>query len=81
MLVLCGCTSTHFDYAHLPAGYGWRAVYDSTSHAVVFYGRDPYSRETVYVGPDGQFYIFDHPGEIRRDDLKREWTPHDASSL
>lgn len=81
MLALAACTSTRYDYSHLPAGYGWRAVYDPASNTVVFYGRDPYSRETVYVGPDGHFYIFDHPGKLRRDDLKRTWAPHEASPL
>ena len=56
--------ATHYDYTHLPAGYGWRAVYDRATNAIVFYGRDPLTFETVYVGPDGHFYIFDHPGPI-----------------
>ena len=79
MYVLAGCTSsTHYDYTHLPSGYHWRAVYDRRTHAIVFYGRAPLSRETVYVGPDSQFYIFDHNGKIQDRDLRRHWTPHDA---
>ena len=82
MYVLAGCTSsTHYDYTHLPSGYHWRAVYDPRSHTIDFYGRVPLSRETVYVGPDGQFYLFDHKGKIQDGDLRRHWTPHNASPL
>jgi hypothetical protein len=45
---------------------------------VVFYGVDPMTRDTVYVGPDSAFYIFHHTGTIAGRDLKRHWTPHDA---
>ena len=82
MYVLAGCTSSiHYDYTHLPSGYHWRAVYDPRSHTIDFYGRVPLSRETLYVGPDGQFYLFDHTGKIQDGDLRRHWTPHNASPL
>jgi hypothetical protein len=77
--MLAGCTSSsHYDYTHLPSGYNWRAVYDRHTKVIVFYGQEPLSRETVYVGPDSQFYIFDHKGRIQDRDLRRHWTPHDA---
>jgi hypothetical protein len=53
-------------------------VYDRATNAIVFYGRDPLTLETVYVGPDNRFFIFDHPGPIGQNDLKRRWNPHDA---
>jgi hypothetical protein len=70
--------SAHYDYNHLPSGYDWRAVFDTATHAVVFYGTDPLTRDTVYVGPDNQFYIFHHPGTISARDLYHHWTPHNA---
>lgn len=76
---MAGCTGKpHYDYTDLPSGYHWRGVYDSSAKAVVFYGVDPITRDTVYVGPDSQFYIFHHSGLIRRRDLRRHWTPHDV---
>jgi hypothetical protein len=48
---------------------------------LVFYGRDPLTNDTVYVGPDNHFFIFHHSGSIRVNDLKLHWMPHDASSL
>ncbi|MBV8196618.1 MAG: hypothetical protein JO263_00665 [Candidatus Eremiobacteraeota bacterium] len=78
-LALAGCvSSSQFDYAHLPAGYHWRAVYDAPTNALVFYGRDPLSHDTVYVGPDNRFYTFRHSGTIQVKDLSHRWTPHDA---
>jgi hypothetical protein len=77
MLASCA-PAAHYDYAHLPAGYQWRAVFDATSKVVVFYGRDPLTNDTVYVGPDSRFYIFRHPGTIRVKDLQQHWMPHDA---
>jgi hypothetical protein len=77
--VLASCTSNaHFGYTDLPSGYHWRALYDHVAKAVVFYGRDPLTLDTVYVGPDGQFYIFHHAGMIQARDLRRHWTPHDV---
>ncbi|MGC1382102.1 MAG: hypothetical protein WA814_13895 [Candidatus Baltobacteraceae bacterium] len=79
MLAVAACTpSAHYDYTHLPAGYQWRAVYNSASHAIVYYGRDPLTKETVYVGPDSRFFVFSHAGAIRPGDLKLHWMPHDA---
>lgn len=79
VLALADCTpAVHYDYTHLPSGYRWRAVYDRTTGALVFYGQDPMTNETVYVGPDGRYFVFRHPGPIGRGDLKNHWMPHDA---
>jgi hypothetical protein len=76
---LSGCKSaTEFSYTNLPSGYHWRAVYDRATNAVVFYGQDPLTLETVYVGPDSRFFIFRHPGPIGPKDLTQHWDPHDA---
>jgi len=53
-------------------------VYDARTNAIVFYGRDPLTGDTVYVGPDNRFYAFAHSGTIRVKDLTHRWTPHDA---
>lgn len=74
----CCRPATHYDYTHLPSGYHWRAVYDRSTNAIVFYGQDPLTLETVYVGPDSRFFIFRHPGPIGPRDLKTRWDPHDA---
>jgi hypothetical protein len=80
--MLAGCvSSSHYDYAHLPPGYQWRAVYNPATNVIVFYGRVPLTSDTVYVGPDNQFYIFHHTGTIRVKDLRTRWLPHDASAL
>ncbi len=68
----------HFDYAHLPSGYHWRAIIYGPTNDIVFYGRDPYTNATVYVGPDGRFFIYTHPGPIRPQDMRDHWMPHDA---
>ena len=76
-LAACG-PPAHFDYHHLPSGYHWRAVYDPATNAIVYYGRDPLTSETVYVGPDSRFFIYHHPGPIGPKDLTLHWSPHDA---
>jgi len=79
VLGAAGCSSAaHYDYTHLPNGYHWRAVYDRATNVVVFYGQDPLTRDTVYVGPDSRFFIFRHPGSIQQRDLTLHWMPHDA---
>jgi hypothetical protein len=79
LVALAGCRPTqHFDYTNLPTGYHWRAVYDPQTNAIVFYGRDPLSGATVYVGPDNRFFSFHHPGPIGPKDLTLRWEPHDA---
>ncbi|MFZ0033203.1 MAG: hypothetical protein WAK84_15165 [Candidatus Cybelea sp.] len=62
----------------MPAGYHWRGVYDRATRTVVFYGRDPLTHATVYVGPDNRFFTFHHPGPIGPKDLTTPWIPHDA---
>ncbi|HZV77351.1 MAG TPA: hypothetical protein VFF63_06320 [Candidatus Babeliales bacterium] len=62
----------------MPSGYHWRAVFDRATNAIVFYGQDPLTLDTVYVGPDSRFFIFHHPGRIGPKDLKLRWDPHDA---
>lgn len=79
LLVLASCGQRPiYDYTHLPTGYNWRAVLDERTGAIVFYGQDPLTKDTVYVGPDSRFYIFRHPGLIQPQDLKLHWMPHDA---
>ncbi len=80
---IAGCASRHinmtcFDYRHRPVGYGWQARRDPTGASIVYYGRDPQTGKTVYVGPDGQYYTFAHPGTIAPSDLGTGWEPHDA---
>jgi hypothetical protein len=76
---LCGCKSAQeYSYSHLPSGYHWRAVYDPNTNAVVFYGQDPLTLETIYVGPDSRFFSYRHPGPIGPKDLTMRWNPHDA---
>jgi len=69
-----------YGYSHLPSGYHWRAVYDRSTNAIVYYGRDPLTHDTVYVGPDSRFFTYRHPGLIGPQDLHDRWQPHDASS-
>jgi hypothetical protein len=80
--ILASCApSSHYDYAHLPSGYQWRAVYNPETNVIVFYGRVPMTNDTVYVGPDNRFYIFHHLGTIQVRDLQLRWLPHDAAAL
>ena len=76
-LASCGQRAT-YDYTHLPTVYNWRAVLDQRTGSIVFYGQDPLTKDTVYVGPDSRFYIFRHAGPIQPQDLKLHWMPHDA---
>lgn len=78
-LALVGCGKAQaYSYTHLPAGYHWRAVYDHATNAIVFYGQDPFTLETVFVGPDSRFFTYRHPGPIGPKDLTMRWDPHDA---
>lgn len=79
LCALAACVSgSDFGYSHLPRGYDWRAVYDRGLNVIVYYGRDPITGDSIYVGPDGRFYAFRHPGRIRSRDFGRPWTPHDV---
>jgi hypothetical protein len=50
--VLASCApTTQYGYAHLPAGYNWRAVYDEAANVVVFYGQDPLTNDTLHWKP------------------------------
>jgi len=69
-----------FNYTHRPAGYQWKARISSETGAIVYYGINPSTRWTVYVGPDNVYYTFSHPGEIQSGDLQSVWDPHDAVS-
>jgi len=70
------CVSVkQYDYSNLPSGYRWRAVQDRNTKGIVFYGQDPLTHDTVYVGPDGRFFIFHHPGPIEPKDLTQSWNP------
>lgn len=78
-MALASCSASRdFSYTHLPSGYHWRAVYDRATQDVVFYGHDPLTGDTVYVGPDNRFFSYHHPGLIGPKDLERPWQPHDA---
>ena len=67
-----------FDEAHRPRGYRWKAHRIPRSTAVEYYGTDPASGRTVYVGPDGIYYCFPHGPPITTADLHSYWDPHDA---
>jgi len=80
--IVASCApAAHYDYAHLPPGYQWRALYNPATNVIVFYGRVPLTNDTVYVGPDSRFYIFHHAGTIQMKDLRRHWLPRDAAPL
>lgn len=49
------------------------------THDLVYYGIDPTTKCTVYVGPDNTFYTFNHPPPFTKADLKSKWEPHDAA--
>lgn len=84
MVLLAGCAAPcpfGPSYENLPSGYQWHAVKDPTTHDVTYYGLDPRSGWTVYVGPDGRFYRY--PGNHRitpYDVAHRRWCAHDARS-
>ena len=68
---------TGFNYVVRPRGYHWRSEFAPTTHDVVWYGKDPTTGWTVYVGPDGVYYTFNHP-KITPRDLGSRWQPHDV---
>ncbi len=76
-----GCAShtkpSIFTSTNRPRGYNWTPARAATGDTV-WYGTDPETRKTVYVGPDGIYYIFDHKPPIRAEDLKSKWDPHDV---
>jgi hypothetical protein len=67
-----------FDEAHRPRGYHWSARPLARSGAVEYYGVDPSTGWTVYVGPDGVYYTFAHAPPITTEDLHSYWDPHDV---
>ncbi len=85
LLVAAGCAqrdlgSTCFDYFHRPVGYHWLGTRDPSGASRVYYGRDPKTGWTVYVGPDSKYYTFKHAGAMAPSDLGSGWRPHDAYS-
>jgi hypothetical protein len=70
---------TVFDYHDRPAGYGWTPHRIAGTASFDYYGVDPANGWTVYVGPDGMYYTFNHPPPIAHGDLSSYWKPHDAS--
>lgn len=66
-----------YNFKILPAGYGWRLTHISNGQPA-FYGTDPATGRTVYVGPDGHFYTYSHSGPMAPADLRSTWCPHDA---
>jgi hypothetical protein len=71
-----------FDYAHRPSGYHWVPGRPHGPGSMTeYYGIDPASGWTVYVGPDGIYYTFAHRGPIEPGDLRSYWHPHDAPAV
>lgn len=69
-----------FGYDNLPEGYHWVAIKNKGTADIVYYGKDPQTGDTLYVGPDSIFYHYHHPGPITPRDLSNVWDPHDAPS-
>ena len=73
-----------YGYTRRPMGYHWVGVrlpeVDGRASAVTYYGVDPSNGWTVYVGPDGIYYTFNHSGRITPGDLHSYWRPHDSSA-
>jgi len=84
LLILTGCAHrdrlSAFDYSHRPAGYNWTPRSAALSNDIVYYGVDPRTHWTVYVGPDGLYYTFPHSGDIAPSDFDSYWNPHDATA-
>ena len=66
-----------YTYVTRPTGYHWRKQ-TSPDGQIVYYGVDPKTHWTVYVGPDGTYYTFPHAPPITPSDLGSLWDPHDA---
>jgi hypothetical protein len=64
-----------FSYNRRPPGYAWKAGRDPNTRETVYYGIDPSNAYTVYVGPDGVYYEFNHPPPVTPDDVRSRWTP------
>jgi hypothetical protein len=71
---------TSFSYSHRPAGYHWTKWQSTPQAPIVYYGSDPKTHHTVYVGLDGTYYTFSHSPPITPRDLRAIWNPHDAES-
>jgi hypothetical protein len=75
-------TSSVWNHNNLPPGYGWVAQKNNVGDTV-YYGTVPTPApatggtptETVYVGIDDIFYMFNHPGPITPSDLTSTWSP------
>lgn len=70
---------TIYNWSLRPAGYHWIAHRIRGTRYSEYYGVDPATRWTVYVGPDGVYYSFAHPPPITSGDLRSYWDPHDAA--
>jgi hypothetical protein len=68
-----------YNYLRRPTGYHWTAKRDKGTGAIVYYGTDPANGWTVYVGPDGIYYTFNHRGAIQPSDLQSLWDPHSST--
>jgi hypothetical protein len=69
---------TIYDASVRPAGYHWIAHRIGDTGTFEYYGVDPVTAWTVYVGPDGIYYAFPHAPPIGGGDLRSYWDPHDA---
>jgi hypothetical protein len=83
VLLLSGCISqdkySAFTYDRRPSGYQWTARPNSSTGDLAYFGVDPRTHWTVYVGPDSVYYSYPHPGDIKQSDLDSSpWNPHDA---
>jgi hypothetical protein len=87
-------------YRHLPPGptgnlYGWTAMVDPVTKAIVYVGTSngtggtwnvtqqygvPPSGYTMYVGPDSVFYAYNHTGFPTAADVNNWWIPTGATS-
>lgn len=74
--------ATSWTYTNLPTGYAWQSQVYAPTGDTVYYGTVPASPlyggtpgYTVYVGPDGVFYQFNHAPPIVPSDLNSIWIP------
>jgi len=83
-LILLSACNTHcttpYTYRERPAGYNWKAQRAPKTGDIVFYGIDPTTHKTVYVGPDNRYYTFRARSTIAPLSLRSQWCPHDISN-
>jgi hypothetical protein len=62
-----------YNVYHRPRGYHWVLSRAPGTNEPVYYGVDPITHQTVYVGPDGIYYRFSHSPPITPADLHSVW--------